>query len=121
MKKLFKFILDKFVSRKGFTKNYFITKFEAIPANEIGEGNLSRHCALWHCGVRLGEKAYIPTNESTALIMLFGGKYETDYAVVYIVNDGRYEDGKTAKDRILNKLKSLNQCNLCLTIFVKLV
>lgn len=91
-----------------YTKEYFIKKFEAIPDKEIGMGELLQHCALWHCGVRLENGGYTSTEESTALIKLFGGNHPEEFNRVYGINDSKdYSLGKTPKERILNKLKSL--------------
>lgn len=101
-----------------YDKEYFIKKFEAIPDNEIGQGSLMNHCALHHVGVGIvdGKQTgeyysfmnvpYI-TEESFALITLFGGEKPTDFNAIYAVNDDPHW-GKTPKERILNKLKSLS-------------
>lgn len=92
-----------------YSKEWFIRKFEAIPDDEIRRGSLNKHCALWHCGVRLGEEDYVPTEEAIALIRLFGGEHDKQYSVVFNVNDNSFNgyEGATPKQRILNKLKSL--------------
>lgn len=92
-----------------YTKEWFIHFFEKIDEKEIGKGSLYKKCALWHCGIcRNDMTLYVPTEMSTALIKLFGGEKEDDYSYVYEINDG-YDNypGKTPKERILNKLKSL--------------
>lgn len=92
-----------------YSKEWFIRKFEAIPDKKIGKGSLSNNCGLYHCGVRFGEMDYTITEEAAHLIRLFGGETDTDYPVVYDVNDNlnkKYE-GATPKQRLLNKLKSL--------------
>jgi hypothetical protein len=93
-----------------YTIDYFIEKFEAIPDNEIGLGGLSKQCALWHCGVRLNTFA---TEESAALIKVFGAPSEWMRSYVFKVNDdteGRFP-GKSPKERILNRLKLLKNGN----------
>ena len=96
-----------------YDKDYFINKFEAIAEDEIGIVDLEKnHCALWHCGVRISkndDSVYEPTEESTALIKLFGGKNEYDFTAVIHINDSpNIIYGKTPKERILNQLKNLN-------------
>ncbi len=94
----------------NYDKEYFIKKFEAIPDTEIGGGSLQDCCVLHHCGVVYDGPFYVPTEESKALVMLFGGLKENHFQVVTDVNDG-IDDyrkmGETPKKRILNKLKSL--------------
>ena len=100
-----------------YSKEYFIKKFEAIPEEEIGTTALSSKCALYHCGVRDFDSngAYILTDEAKALIELFSEKGEVRKGrsmstIVTDVNDGignNYPLGETAKERLLNKLKSL--------------
>lgn len=106
-----------------YTVDYFIKKFNKIPAKEIGTLQLSNHCALWHCGVRLrSDLSYSTTDESTALIRLFSGSNSKDWRAVYRVNDGLgvkyiglyknipFADRKfKAKERLLDKLKELKQ------------
>ena len=98
-----------------YNKEYFIKKFEAIPDTEIGESSLRNKCALYHCGVRSIDFYWVPTEESNALLRLFGANFignpkTTDWEKVFNVNDGWRANeilGKTPKERILNKLKSL--------------
>ncbi len=91
-----------------YDKEYFIKKFEAIPEEEIGKGSLCDHCALWHCGVVNYRKL---TEEAIALNKLFIGTnnhfVNSKYGHVISINDHRFEFGKTPKQRILNKLRSL--------------
>lgn len=96
------------MSHVNFDVDYFIKKFNAIPESDIGVG-LSERCALWHCGVRLIENVkggYSGTEESAALIKLFGGFRRTDFHAVYSINDiGPIgQQTLTPKQRILNKL-----------------
>jgi hypothetical protein len=98
-----------------YNKEYFIKKFEAIPEDKLGSGCLNNKCALWHCGVREDintDGGWKPTEEANALIKLFGGSIEENkwgWEKVYHVNDGiDSSEGDTPKERILNKLRSLN-------------
>ncbi len=93
-----------------YTKEYFIEKFTKLTNDEVGIGLLSNHCALWHCGVRENpeNKHYVPTEESTALIKLFGGDDENQFKVVTRINDASYVGNITPRERILNRLKSIN-------------
>lgn len=105
-----------------FTPDYFIDKFSAIPDHlwDVGSiGNyegteFAKKCALGLCGVSVMQGVYVPTEESDALVKLFGGA-EPDgtiknYRSVYAVNDA-LEDyriyGSTPKERIINKLKEI--------------
>lgn len=93
-----------------YTKEYFIKKFEAIPENEIGKCAIHKHCALYHCGVRTsdnecdGYEKPIPA-EAKQLAILLGG--DEDLYNVYIINDKGNDNECTAKQNILNALKSL--------------
>lgn len=93
-----------------FDKEYFIKKFEAIPDEEIGMGELDSHCALWHCGVRIEDDdddgEYIVTPEAKALCELFAKDKEPSCSAVWSVNDNI--NGGSPKERILNYLK--NEC-----------
>ncbi len=96
-----------------YSRDYFINKFKALTDKEVGRASLERHCALWHCGVRIGKvevdgktiEDYVPTDESTALIKLFGGKTKHQFTAVYSVNDGY--DELSPRKRILNRLKTI--------------
>lgn len=93
-----------------YTRDYFIDHFEKIPAHRFGTE--ITNCALAHCGLTTDLMVgYIGTEQSTALIALFGGRHERDYGAVYEVNDGTgqgtHRFGKTPKERILNYLKSI--------------
>lgn len=93
-----------------YTVEYFINKFEAIPTQEIGSVSLINHCALWHCGLQQNE--YKHTDESRALVRIFGGDCESpkdagEMGAIYRINDGIGDNkllGNTPKERILNKL-----------------
>lgn len=95
-----------------FTIEYFINKFEAIPEEDIGEGSLADHCALYHCGVRLERGEYVPTEEARTLGNIFSktmsrenlSKDPTSH--VFVINDDP-NLGKTPKQRLLNTLKKL--------------
>lgn len=97
-----------------YTADYFIEKFSAIPEKQWTTGVLTSkssiegepdcHCALGHCGMEDWDK---PTEESLALVELFGGEVkperyylDTDFEAVYEVND----DGYNPKGNILDKL-----------------
>ena len=102
-------------TKTKYDVNYFINKFETIPDYEWCEGQCTKvlnnniqHCALGHCGVTKNMEGNDLTDESKALIKLFGGNpnkpcYEGGADAVISVNDG----GPGSKQRILNKLKSL--------------
>jgi len=111
--KLKHFYIDSTVKHKEpelYSKEWFIRKFEAIPEEEIGSGSVQEHCALWHVGVRIDDVVVNKTDESTALIKLFGGENGDQWKYVFNVNDGFNENsclGSTPKERILNKLKYL--------------
>lgn len=100
--------------------NYFINKFEAIPEDDWGAGDLQKHCALYHCG--LVDNVYKHNDETIALAKLFGakepmyGQYGTPLYMdhIYLVNDGidEYKSlGNTPKERILNKLYQIRDGN----------
>jgi len=86
---------------KKYTKEYFVKKFEAIPEEEIGRGDLDKHCALYHCGVTSSPN-YNHTEESKALAILLGG--DEDFMNVWEINDDRDD---IPKNNILNALKLL--------------
>ncbi len=99
-----------------YNKQYFLDKFNALKDEEMGEG-FTKNCALWQCGVRIGKylgmDSYVPTEESTALIKLLGGQEETDWRVVYRINDATNEyntdeyNDLTPLQRILKRLNEL--------------
>ena len=90
------------ISAVDYTREYFIDKFEKVP-----EWYFKKHCALEQCGVDM--EAYEPTEESTALILLFGGRDQYDYAKVYDVNDWNFPSADwSPKQNILNRLRSIN-------------
>lgn len=68
--------------------DYFISKFEAIDAEDIGRVGLHTHCALWHCGVT---DYSVHTKESDALANILKPlvpEVNDPHEVVYMVNDG---------------------------------
>jgi hypothetical protein len=86
-----------------YTREYFIEKFE-----KASELYFKRYCALEQCGVAT-DGAYEPTEESTALIELLGGKNPYDFKSVYSVNDMHYASiDWNPKKNILDRLKSGN-------------
>lgn len=86
-----------------YTVDYFINKFESIPADQIGTREIKNQCALYHCGLRSFN--INPTEEAKALIKLFGGEHSCSFSAVWIVNDGWIgNEDLTAKQRILEKL-----------------
>ena len=94
-----------------YTRDYFIAKFEPVPSHRWGEG-LIDNCALAQCGVTTEGNGYKHTEESLALVKIFGGEGEKEEHVVYEVNDGTgmgtLRFGNTPKERILNYLKSVS-------------
>lgn len=97
--------------------DYFINKFESIPEENWIDGALegidNKKCAFGHCGVISTDSLYKHTEESTALISLFGGEPGNNRCV-YSINDGHNltsaeRFATTPKQRILNKLKSLKE------------
>ncbi len=99
-----------------FTLDYFIDKFEAIPEDQIGMGQLSQHCGLWHAGTRYENEAsnqgYKYTDEAKCLMALFG-----DTSFVHHINDNQRLGG-TPKSRILDALKALKEKELAETAAV---
>ncbi len=100
-----------------FNKQYFINKFTNLTNEEVGSSTLENHCALWHCGVRVGVtdgvRDYVPTDESTALIKLFGGNDEKHFNRIFRVNDATGEyytkeyDELQPRERILKRLSEV--------------
>ena len=86
--------------------DYFITKFSNISDDMWIKSHLgtTKHCALGHCGVVSNPTdGYVMTEESNALIVLFGGDLSSNNPcqVVYKVND---DDNDHPKRNILKKL-----------------
>jgi len=100
-----------------YTKEYFIKKFEAIPEENWVTGpkgficKNGKACALGFTGVSgEGGIGYTVTEETMALIKLFGGNnFNKDCELVWSVNDGRQKKykGRSPKRRIINYLKAL--------------
>lgn len=104
----------------NYDVNYFIKKFEAIPAEnwirlDVGDDEDGPHCALGHCGVRstADRNDWVPTEEAMALIRIFNdGSAEDSYgcirwSAVYNINDDQIRfsyPGSNPKERILNQL-----------------
>lgn len=92
--------------KSKYTVDYFISKFNAIPANCWTKYNyiniLGQRCVHGFCG----KTGIADTPESTALYDLFFFKLETHPA---FVNDGTCPHarllGSTPKERILNALE----------------
>lgn len=103
---------------------YFIDKFERIPAGEFCTGNLTdkygRHCANGHCGVIDGQFGFEYTDESRALqkvmnrlpITDFDKEEIYDFVRCYSTKMARVNNGKVAeyqqlmaKDRVLAALR----------------
>ena len=97
----------------NYDVDYFITKFTNIPEDMWLKAHLghTRHCALGHCGVTSDPtEGYLMTEESNALIVLFGGDLTSNNPcqVVYKVNDGSNDHPKR---NILKKLKEIKERN----------
>lgn len=79
--------------------DYFIAKFEAIPEENWCRAHYTdyagRHCAIGHCGGRIGHE----TEESKALSSIFGARVLVTY-----VNDN---SGAHPKEAILNALRDI--------------
>lgn len=73
-----------------FNIDYFLEKFQTIPTHDIGEGDIKKHCALFHCGV----VSYMnPTDEASALSNIIRPlfksiPYSDPLAMIYFINDG---------------------------------
>jgi len=93
---------------------YFLKKFESIPSEQIGQGALENHCALWHCGVGINDIIqYTPTPEAEALAIILGGDNALHH--VYDVNDNfgkRKYPYNSPKERILAALREKQQKSL---------
>lgn len=91
-----------------YSIEYFIDKFGKFPEQNWG-CNLGEGCVLAQCGVKIkvGRIGYVHTEESKALILLFGGKSNEDARAVYSVNDDHSQKGGTPKQRVMDKLCSL--------------
>jgi hypothetical protein len=103
-----------------YSIDYFIQKFEAIPENQIGEGEIEKHCALYHCGVKTNKDYKNLSEEAIALANIFKPLYHTQEennlsVYIYSINDGSdnvngiIENviGNTPKERLLNSLYKL--------------
>lgn len=78
-----------------YTIEYFIEKFNAIPAHEMGQGKIENHCALWHCNATMDEMEQ--TEESIALAKILSHlfkkfPYGESQACVYFINDATVSD-----------------------------
>ena len=87
-----------------YTIDYFIEKFDKIPAKNWIRGRFGFngiHCALGHCGMTYtgGDN-----NESKALMGLIPD--------VAFINDDAIQYGTTPKERILNKLYEIKDSNI---------
>lgn len=89
-----------------YTVDYFIKKFNAIPAKEWCTGkfnnSLGQKCVLGHCGLTDYRQF---SHESTALYDIFskGGLLTIE------VNDRKYKGLKTPKGRILRALRDIKK------------
>jgi hypothetical protein len=112
-----------------FSIDYFIKKFEAIPAKLWCQGTIKglyiseykqhQHCVLGHCGVK--DMLSVPdclTPEAEALFDIFGAEKNLafkgkgmgpDWEAIYNINDDKIGGGWRAKSNILKHLNKLKQ------------
>lgn len=105
--------------KEKFTIEYFLEKFQNIPAHEIGFGHIKEKDILHHCGMSDLDHQHMDMNdECTALAehlhVLFPDKTVPDVACIYEINDAtNYSNdqlqsqlsGMIPKERIIYSLQ----------------
>lgn len=91
-----------------YNVDYYIEKYEAIPEDEwcvnSYNGPNGSHCAMGHCGMRIGKTV---TNEVNELVLLFF-LISTNVPCVNDGDDCRYQQ-RTPKQRILAALHDIKK------------
>lgn len=111
-----------------FSIDYFIKKFKSLPPNAIGQGSISKQCALFHCGLYKQSQSNDESKQLAAYFrpLFLDIPYGDDNAMTYHVNDATFSrhwiddsDGQNYDSKLQNKLVSLlpkERLILCLQI-----
>jgi hypothetical protein len=108
------FIEDQQKQLTLFNIDYFITKFEAIPADRWCEAEFTNragnHCALGHCGMQDSVKDIKWTVEANALKDLAPDIMSVnDYGYVDLRDEHATLWGRHPKERVVNYLKAIKE------------